>query len=145
MSFRLFPEHAPKTVENFLGLSREGKYNDTIFHRIIQDFMIQGGDYENANGTGGKSVWGNEFEDEFHDELSHIKWALSMANAGPGTNGSQFFIVHWDATPWLDGKHSVFGQLVDGWDVLEALADVDVDHMDAPHEPVVIQEIVILD
>lgn len=145
MEFKLFAQHTPKTVENFLGLSKEGKYNDTVFHRIIKDFMVQWGDYENANGTWGKSIWGSEFEDEFHEDLSHIKWALSMANAGPGTNGSQFFIVHSDATPWLDWAHSVFGQMTDGWDVLEAMADVDVNHMDAPHEPVVIHEIILLD
>lgn len=113
MVFRLFPKLTPKTVENFTGLAQQGKYDDTVFHRVIEDFMIQGGDYENGNGTGGRSIWGAEFEDEFHEDLKNIRGALSMANAGPGTNGSQFFIVHAPETSWLDGAHTVFGQIVE--------------------------------
>lgn len=140
---RLFPEHAPKTVENFTTLAKDGKYDKTIFHRIIADFMIQGGDYTNHNGTGGKSMWGTEFEDEFHDDLTHLKGALSMANAGPGTNGSQFFIVHAPETSWLDRGHTVFGQLVEGGDVLDEIASVDVNGMDKPLEDLILETVLI--
>lgn len=92
ISIRFFPEAAPKAVENFLTLAKEGKYDGVIFHRIIENFMIQGGDFEKGNGTGGKSIWGESFEDEFCDKLLNIRGSLSMANAGPKTNGSQFFI-----------------------------------------------------
>ena len=110
----LFEAKVPKTVNNFVFLSKEGFYNDTIFHRVILDFMAQGGD-PTAKGTGGP---GYRFEDEFHEDLKHNKpGILSMANAGPNTNGSQFFITHVP-TPWLDGKHSVFGEVEDGLDVL---------------------------
>lgn len=94
---RLFPDGAPKTVENFKGLINGGKYNGTIFHRVMKDFMIQGGDYEKADGTGGKSIWGGTFADEFDAKLLNIRGAVSMANAGPGTNGSQFFINQAEA------------------------------------------------
>lgn len=141
MTFRLFPKLTPKTVENFSGLAQQGKYDGTIFHRIIEDFMIQWGDYENANGTGGKSIWGSEFEDEFHPDLKNIRWALSMANAGPGTNGSQFFIVHAPETSWLDGAHTVFGQLIDGEDVLDTLATVATNMLDQPEKPVVLESV----
>ena len=102
--------------------------------------MIQGGDYENGNGTGGQSIWGAPFEDEFAQELSHVRGALSMANAGPATNGSQFFIVHQDAV-FLDGRHSVFGQIESGMDVVDKIATVDTDRFDAPLEAVVIERV----
>lgn len=117
MVIELFADKAPKTVNNFVFLSREGFYDGIIFHRVIADFMVQGGD-PTGKGTGGP---GYKFADEFHPSLKHTKGGmLSMANAGPGTNGSQFFITHV-ATPWLDNKHSIFGQVVDGMDVLMSI------------------------
>jgi len=117
MVIELFADKAPKTVNNFVFLSREGFYDGIIFHRVIADFMVQGGD-PTGKGSGGP---GYKFEDEFHARLKHDKGGmLSMANAGPGTNGSQFFITHI-ATPWLDNKHSIFGQVVDGMDVLRSI------------------------
>lgn len=114
MVIELFADKTPKTVNNFVFLAREGFYNETTFHRVINDFMAQGGD-PTGSGRGGP---GYRFEDEFHPDLKHDKAGmLSMANAGPGTNGSQFFITHLP-TPWLDNKHSVFGQIVDGMDTL---------------------------
>jgi cyclophilin family peptidyl-prolyl cis-trans isomerase len=117
MVIELFADKTPKTVNNFVFLAREGFYNGTIFHRVIADFMAQGGD-PTGTGTGGP---GYRFADEFHASLKHTKpGILSMANAGPGTNGSQFFITHIP-TPWLDGKHSVFGQITSGMDVLMSI------------------------
>jgi peptidylprolyl isomerase domain and WD repeat-containing protein 1 len=116
---RLFPQAAPKAVENFVTHSRNGYYNNTIFHRVIRKFMIQGGD-PLGDGTGGESIWGGEFEDEF-SSLKHDKpYTLSMANAGPNTNGSQFFITT-EKTPWLDGKHTIFGRAVQGLDVIHKI------------------------
>jgi cyclophilin family peptidyl-prolyl cis-trans isomerase len=118
---KLYTQQAPVTVNNFVFLAREGFYNGTIFHRVIQNFMVQGGD-PTGTGRGGP---GYKFKDEFNTELRHDKpGVLSMANAGPGTNGSQFFITHVP-TPWLDGKHSVFGQVVDGMDVVNAIPERD--------------------
>jgi len=117
MKIELFADKVPNTVNNFVFLARAGYYDGTIFHRVINDFMVQGGD-PTGTGSGGP---GYRFADEFHPELRHDKTGvLSMANAGPGTNGSQFFICH-TATPWLDNKHSVFGQLVEGEDTLMAI------------------------
>ena len=117
MMIELFADKVPNTVNNFVFLSREGFYEDVIFHRVIANFMVQGGD-PTGKGSGGP---GYKFGDEFHPALKHDKQGvLSMANAGPGTNGSQFFITHL-ATPWLDGKHSVFGQVVEGLDVLMSI------------------------
>lgn len=117
MVIELFADKTPKTVNNFVFLSREGFYDDVIFHRVIADFMAQGGD-PTGTGTGGP---GYKFGDEFHPELKHNKpGILSMANAGPGTNGSQFFITHVP-TPWLDNRHSVFGQITEGMDVLMSI------------------------
>lgn len=117
---RLFPDAAPKAVENFVTLARRGYYNGTIFHRVIKKFMIQGGD-PLGDGTGGESIWGKEFEDEFNKNLRHDKpYTLSMANAGPNTNGSQFFITT-AKTPWLDDKHTVFGRAVQGLDVVHRI------------------------
>lgn len=110
---RLFPEHAPKAVENFTTHAKNGYYNGTIFHRVIRKFMIQGGD-PLGDGTGGESIWGREFEDEFSDELKHDRpYTVSMANAGKNTNGSQFFITT-EKAGWLDGKHTIFGRAVQG-------------------------------
>jgi cyclophilin family peptidyl-prolyl cis-trans isomerase len=117
MVLELFADKTPKTVNNFVFLAREGFYNGTIFHRVIADFMVQGGD-PTGTGRGGP---GYRFEDEFHPSLKHDKpGVLSMANAGPGTNGSQFFITHIP-TPWLDGKHSVFGKITEGLNVLMSI------------------------
>jgi cyclophilin family peptidyl-prolyl cis-trans isomerase len=124
----LFADKTPKTVNNFVFLSREGFYDGIIFHRVIQDFMAQGGD-PTGTGTGGP---GYRFTDEFHPSLKHDKpGRLSMANAGPGTNGSQFFITHVP-TPWLDNKHSIFGQVVEGMDVLLSIPPRDPMKADAP-------------
>ena len=131
ITLKLYADKTPKTVENFIGLAKAGKYDDTIFHRVIPNFMIQGGDYENFNGTGGKSLWGSEFEDEFAEGLTHNKGVISMANRGPGTNGSQFFITH-AATPYLDGRHTIFGEVIEGMDVVDAIATVGTDGFDAP-------------
>lgn len=117
MVLELFADKTPKTVNNFVFLAREGFYDGTIFHRVIADFMVQGGD-PTGTGRGGP---GYRFSDEFHPSLRHDKLGvLSMANAGPGTNGSQFFITHIP-TPWLDNKHSIFGQLISGKDVLMSI------------------------
>lgn len=169
---KLFPDHAPKTVANFIALSKDGYYDGVIFHRIIKDFMIQGGD-PTATGMGGESIYGESFEDEFSEELYNIRGALSMANAGPNTNGSQFFIVQnqhlpyskkeiarggWPepiaeiyakqgGTPHLDRRHTVFGQLADkaSYEVLDAIAGVETGAMDKPVEDVVIETIEIED
>ena len=128
MKIELFADKTPKTVNNFVFLAREGFYDNTIFHRVIPDFMVQGGDPE---GTGGGGP-GYRFEDEFHSNLKHDKrGVLSMANAGPNTNGSQFFITHV-ATPWLDNKHSVFGQLIEGEDMFMSIPERDPKEVDKP-------------
>ena len=172
MRFKLFPEHAPKTVANFIALSKDGYYDGVIFHRIIKDFMIQGGD-PTGTGMGGESIYGESFEDEFSEELYNVRGALSMANAGPNTNGSQFFIVQnqhlpyskkeiarggWPepiaeiyaeqgGTPHLDRRHTVFGQLADeaSYKVLDAIAGVETGAMDKPVDDVVIETIEIED
>ena len=170
MTFVLFPDVAPKAVENFTTHAKNGYYDGLIFHRIIKDFMSQGGD-PNGNGTGGKSIWGVPFEDEFALDARNYYGALSMANSGPGTNGSQFFIVQAKTappqmleqmegltdkgfprecidnykevggTPWLDFHHTVFGQIVDGTDVLEDIAAVRCGMNDKPLHDVVIETI----
>ena len=165
----LFPEAAPKAVENFIDLSEQGYYNGIIFHRVIPDFMIQGGD-PTGTGMGGESKWGKPFEDEFHPDYHNICGALSMANAGPGTNGSQFFIVQLNeiddrfidqmkqmpdsfpagtvedyenlgGTPWLDFRHTVFGQTIEGMNVVDAIASVKTGEYDKPLVDVVINGI----
>jgi peptidyl-prolyl cis-trans isomerase B (cyclophilin B) len=136
IAIELFDDDAPKTVDNFLKLARDGFYNGVIFHRIIPDFMIQGGD-PTGTGTGGP---GYTFEDEFNDHKI-VRGALAMANAGPNTNGSQFFIVTTDAAPWLDGKHTVFGRVTDGMDVVNAISASDTDARDRPREDVVIERV----
>lgn len=128
MVFTLFADKAPRTVNNFVFLARQGFYDGTIFHRVIADFMAQGGD-PTGTGTGGP---GYRFSDEFHPSLRHNKpGLLSMANAGPNTNGSQFFITHVP-TPWLDNRHSIFGELIQGIDVLIAIKPRDPQRRDAP-------------
>lgn len=169
IKIKLFPEKAPKTVENFVTHSKNGYYNGLKFHRVINDFMIQGGD-PRGNGTGGESIWGGSFPDEFDPELHNLRGALSMANSGPDTNGSQFFIVQarevpanmleqmrdledngfpaditaayaeLGGTPWLDFSHTVFGQVTDGMDVVDAIAAVETNN-DVPCEDVIISSI----
>lgn len=126
----LFDEDAPKTVQNFKDLSAKGFYDGLDFHRVIKDFMIQGG-CPLGTGTGGP---GYSFEDEFNDHKV-VRGALAMANAGPNTNGSQFFLVTTEAAPWLDGKHTVFGQVVSGMDVVDAIEAAPTDARDKPVEP----------
>ena len=138
VAIELFDDDAPKTVENFLKLSRDGFYNGVIFHRIIPDFMIQGGD-PTGTGSGGP---GYQFEDEFNDNKV-VRGALAMANAGPNTNGSQFFIVTADECSWLDGKHTVFGSVTDGADVVDRLEGVETDAGDRPTRAVAIESLVI--
>jgi cyclophilin family peptidyl-prolyl cis-trans isomerase len=127
---------APKTVENFRKLAADGFYDGVIFHRVIPDFMIQGGD-PTGTGTGGP---GYQFEDEFNDHPV-ARGALAMANAGPNTNGSQFFIVTADACPWLDGKHTVFGRVTNGMDVVDTISQVQTGAGDRPREDVVIERV----
>ena len=131
-----FDDAAPKTVENFRKLAGDGFYDGLGFHRVIKDFMIQGG-CPQGTGTGGP---GYTFEDEFNDHKGE-RGALAMANAGPNTNGSQFFIVAADETPWLDGKHTVFGRVTSGMDVVDAISEVDRDARDKPREDVVIERV----
>ena len=136
IALELFDDDAPKTVTNFKKLAGDGFYNGVIFHRVIPDFMVQGGD-PTGTGSGGP---GYKFEDEFNDQKVE-RGALAMANAGPNTNGSQFFIVTADACPWLDGKHTVFGRVTDGMDVVDAMSDVDRDARDKPREDVAIERV----
>jgi cyclophilin family peptidyl-prolyl cis-trans isomerase len=138
--FELFDDDAPKTVANFKKLATEGFYDGLSFHRIIKDFMAQGG-CPQGTGTGGP---GYQFEDEFNDHKV-VRGALAMANSGPNTNGSQFFIVTADEAPWLDGKHTVFGQVVEGEDVLERLNNTPTGGADRPKTPVLISSIEIGD
>lgn len=171
---RLFPEYAPKAVENFKTHAKNGYYNGLIFHRVINDFMIQGGD-PTGSGMGGESIWGESFEDEFTAEMHNLRGALSMANAGPNTNGSQFFIVQANSvsddmldqlesapealfptecvrayeqqggTPWLDYKHTVFGQVFEGMETVDAIAKVKVDFFqNKPFTDVVIEKVEIV-
>ncbi len=163
----LFEEDAPCCVENFITHAKKGYYNGTVFHRVIKDFMIQGGDPQ-GTGFGGESIWNKSFNDEFSDKLKNIRGALSMANSGPNTNGSQFFIVQntsirqdylkyldqCDLTVdqknyyknnggcfWLDGKHSVFGQVYEGMGIVDKIANTETDFSDKPLEDIVIKSI----
>lgn len=148
MHLALFGETVPKAVENFVELSRGTKgygYAQSIFHRIIKDFMVQGGDFENSDGTGGYSIYGKSFNDE-NFELKHNKLGrLSMANAGPNTNGAQFFITTKDDCSWLDGHHVVFGQLVNGFDTLQQMNIVDTDKGSKPLNDIYIKEVFAFD
>ena len=136
IELELFDEDAPKTVDNFVKLSRDGFYDGVSFHRVIPDFMVQGGD-PTGTGSGGP---GYTFEDEFNDRPV-VRGALAMANAGPNTNGSQFFIVTADACPWLDGKHTVFGRVTSGMDVVDRISNVDRDARDKPVDGVLIERV----
>jgi cyclophilin family peptidyl-prolyl cis-trans isomerase len=136
VELELYPEDAPQTVQNFTKLAQDGFYDGLTFHRVIPDFMIQGG-CPRGDGTGGP---GYEFEDEIN-EHKVARGALAMANAGPNTNGSQFFIVTAEACPWLDGKHSVFGKVASGEDVLDRISSVPRDANDRPREPVLIESV----
>ena len=170
---RLFPQAAPKTVENFKTHAENGYYDGVTFHRVMKDFMIQGGDPD-GTGRGGESIWGSSFEDEFDPEYHNLRGALSMANSGPNTNGSQFFIVQKNdvdkgfisemegagpeqgfsedvvnayknlgGTPWLDFKHAVFGQVFEGMDVVDKIANVKTGFGDKPKEDVVMEKVTI--
>ena len=165
---QLFPSQAPKTVKNFVSLAEDHYYDGTIFHRVIPEFMIQGGD-PTGTGMGGESIYGAPFEDEFSLDLFNIRGALSMANAGPNTNGSQFFIVQSTqipadlieqmkaanypkevidmyqngGTPWLDHRHTVFGQVIQGLDVVDQMAAVHTDPQDKPVKDIKIESVVI--
>ncbi len=136
IEIELFDDAAPKTVENFKKLANDGFYNGVIFHRVIPDFMVQGGD-PTGTGTGGP---GYQFEDEFNDHKVE-RGALAMANAGPNTNGSQFFIVTAEATPWLDGKHTVFGKVTSGMEVVDTIEQTETDSRDKPVEEMRIESI----
>lgn len=167
IDIKLFESLVPKTVENFITLAKDHYYDGIIFHRVIKDFMIQGGD-PTGTGMGGESSFGGVFEDEFDDTLYNLYGALSMANAGPNTNGSQFFIVQakmvpsqmlsqlvgagfpaeivkayteQGGTPWLDRRHSVFGHVINGMDIVEKIANVETKAQDKPVEDVVIESI----
>lgn len=174
IKIRLFPEVAPKAVENFKTHAKNGYYNGVTFHRVMEDFMIQGGDPQ-GTGRGGESIWGAPFEDEFHNDYRNFNGALSMANAGPGTNGSQFFIVQKSdvekqtmdqmkaavkdglsedvvkayeelgGTAWLDFNHTVFGQVYEGMDVVNKIAKVKTGAGNMPVEPVVMEKVEILE
>jgi cyclophilin family peptidyl-prolyl cis-trans isomerase len=138
IEIELFDDDAPKTVENFTKLARDGFYDGVIFHRVIPDFMIQGGD-PTGTGSGGP---GYQFEDEFNSQKV-VRGALAMANAGPNTNGSQFFIVTAEACPWLDGKHTVFGRVTSGMDVVDAIEQVETGHGDKPKDEVRIDSVAV--
>lgn len=187
MKIKLFPEQAPKAVENFVTHAKEGYYDNVTFHRVIEEFMIQGGDPD-GTGMGGQSIWGSSFEDEFSDDLNPYRGALCMANSGANTNGSQFFIVQaneeevnrlqslvleryglgmidyvaqgynttitqkeldnyllYGGTPWLTRHHTVFGQLYEGFDVLDAIATTTTNESGVPMTPVVIETIRIIE
>jgi len=136
IAIELFDDDAPKTVENFVSLAQAGFYDGVIFHRVIPDFMIQGGD-PTGTGSGGPVY---TFEDEANDRRV-VRGALAMANAGPNTNGSQFFIVTAEACPWLDGKHTVFGEVTEGMNVVDTISGLDTDARDRPRENVVIERV----
>lgn len=169
IKIQLFEKQASKTVNNFVQLAEKGYYDGVIFHRVIPDFMIQGGD-PTGTGRGGKSIYGKAFEDEFSDQLFNFTGALSMANAGPNTNGSQFFIVsnehvpanmieqmkvvgypqeiidHYakvGGTPWLDHRHTVFGQVITGMDVVKKISQAKRDSMDKPKKDIVMEKVTI--
>ena len=140
IELELYPDEAPKTVENFTKLAGDGFYDGLSFHRVIPDFMVQGG-CPRGDGTGGP---GYTFEDEFNDNKV-VRGALAMANAGPNTNGSQFFIVTTDAAPWLDGKHTVFGRVADGMEVVDKIEGSETDHNDKPREEARIESVTLSD
>ncbi len=138
IKIKLFREEAPLATENFYQLAKAGKYDKIIFHRIIKGFILQGGDYENADGTGGEAFDGGFLPDEISENISHVRGAVSMANRGPDTNGSQFFIVHEDAQ-FLDGRHTIFGQVISNMSIIDRIARVKTDLTDRPIEPIIIE------
>lgn len=140
ITIQLLGNKAPEMTKNFLTLSKEGKYDDTIFHRVIEGFMVQGGDYENRNGTGGKAYNGGTLKDEISKDLSHARGMVSMANRGPDTNGAQFFIVHQNAA-YLDGNYSIFGQVTDGMKIVDRIAESDTDINDRPIDEITIKSV----
>lgn len=142
MTFEFYFDVAPKAVENFITHSKNGYYDNLIFHRVIKDFMIQGGD-PNGDGTGGESIWGGTFGYEFSDKITHEYGALAMAHSMlPDSNGSQFYIVNnKEGTHWLDGEHTVFGKLIEGFDVLEKISNQPTDANDKPNDDVIIKNI----
>lgn len=140
IKIKLLEEDAPHIAKNFVNLAKNGFYDETIFHRVIDGFMIQGGDFENFNGTGGHAYEGGLLKDEISERLSHVRGTVSMANRGPNTNGSQFFIVQSDST-FLDGSYSIFGQVSEGMDVVDKITKVRTDLNDAPLQRVVIQKV----
>jgi len=139
----LYPEYAPKAVENFVSLANQGYYDGVIFHRVIRDFMIQWGD-PTGTGRGGKSMWFRPFEDEFDDALTHVRGVISMANAGPKTNGSQFFIVTAKDASFLDRKHTIFGQVLEWMNVVDDIERLPVDGQDRPKMEVKIEKATII-
>jgi cyclophilin family peptidyl-prolyl cis-trans isomerase len=142
IEIELYADKAVKTVQNFVGLAEKKYYDGIIFHRVIDNFMIQGGD-PTGTGSGGQSIWGRPFEDEVKTGLKHSsEGILSMANAGPNTNGSQFFITLRD-TPWLDGKHTIFGKVISGMDVVKAIGKVKTNQNDRPLTDVTMQSVTI--
>lgn len=141
---RFFPEVAPIAVNNFIALAKAGKYNNTIFHRVISNFMIQGGDYTNFNGTGGGSIYGREFQLETDARVHNCAGSVAMANRGPGTNGSQFYINQVDNT-YLDDKYTVFGQVYDGMDVVNDICGVRTDMSDRPLYDVTLDSVDIIE
>lgn len=144
IAFEFYPEYAPKAVENFLTHAKNGYYNGVIFHRVIRDFMIQGGD-PTGTGMGGNSIWNRKFDDEFTFELSHTRGMLSMANAGRNTNGSQFFIVTTEDASFLDRKHTIFGKVIDGMEVVDDIERLPTDAHDRPQMEVIIEKIEVSD
>jgi len=139
IEIRLYEDTAPKTCENFIGLAKKGYYDGVIFHRVIKGFMLQTGD-PTGTGRGGESLWGGKFEDEVTPtDTFNRKGLLAMANAGPNTNGSQFFITV-AATPWLNAKHTIFGEVISGYDIVEKIENTKVGAMDKPVDPQVINK-----
>lgn len=134
ITLELYADEAPKTVTNFVHLAKTGYYDDLIFHRVIPGFMIQGGD-PNGNGTGGESIFGDTFEDEIND-MKMVRGVIAMANRGPNTNGSQFFIATGKQLPWLDGRHTVFGKVIEGQDVVDEISFARTDENDKPVDPI---------
>ncbi len=140
ITMKFFPDAAPLAVTSFKELAKAGRYDNTIFHRVIANFMIQGGDYTKFNGTGGQSAYGKEFDLEISDYLRNDVGAVAMANRGPGTNGSQFYINQVD-NGYLDGNYTVFGQVIDGMDVVNKIAAVKTDYNDKPLQDVVLESV----
>jgi len=139
ITIKVFPKSAPQTVESFWKLSRDGKYDNVPFHRVIKGFMIQTGDFTNKNGTGGESWFGKAMPNEIDTKLTHKRGIVSMANAGPDTNGSQFFIVHKDSA-FLDGNYSIFGEVIKGMDIVDAIAETKTLPGDKPVEEILIEK-----